>query len=119
MPSIKRIAIRTALIAALGAAALTGGSSTAFADAQYWNYKCDDGRACVYVKSTGQVWNIEHCGLTGLHDYFNYAQAHGNAFQIVYGPTPTYPRERYDFVPQWSQRLLGGELLATAVYVYC
>jgi hypothetical protein len=119
MPSIKRFAVRIALTAALGAAALTGGSSTAFADAQYWNYKCDDGRACVYHKTSGQAWNIEHCGITGLGDYYRYAMAHGNAFTIYYDKDYHHPFGAEDYVAPWSQRSLDGEMRANSVYVYC
>ncbi|MEU7741944.1 hypothetical protein [Nonomuraea sp. NPDC049158] len=91
MPSIKLIAIRAALAVTLGAAALVSGAGAASAGAQYWNYKCDDGRACVYQKISGQVWNIEHCGITGLHDYYRYAMAHGNAFTIYYDPNYWHP----------------------------
>lgn len=113
MSSIKRLALRAALAATIGAAVLTGGSSPASANAQYWSDRCDSGRACIWVQSSGRVWNVDSCGLTGLGDYFVHARAQGNAFRIQYGPT------RYDYVAAWTERPLDGVWRASSVYVYC
>ncbi|MBE1470664.1 hypothetical protein [Kibdelosporangium phytohabitans] len=77
---------RAALAAALGTAALVSGPGVASAgdvQPQYWSTKCDDGRACV-SKVSGDTWNIEKCGVSGLNDYFGWAKSHGNAFTIYF-----------------------------------
>ncbi|KAB8188145.1 hypothetical protein [Microbispora catharanthi] len=126
MPSIGQFAVRAVLAATLGATVLTSGSSTAFADdvqPEFWNYRCEYGRACVFQRDTGQVWNIEWCGNTGLHDYYNYAKAHGNAFKIFYEPIKNeYGRvvaQHWDYVAPWTERMLAGKELAIYVQVYC
>lgn len=84
--SITRFTSRVALAAALGAAALVSGPSMASAaDVQplYWSNKCDAGRACV-SKVSGDTWNIEKCGVSGLNDYFGWAKSHGNPFTIYF-----------------------------------
>lgn len=116
MRSTKRSAVSTTLAAALGTAALVGGPSTAAAadvEPQYWNYRCDYGRACVTQSVTAEVWNIEWCGLTGLNDYFSHASAHGNPFRI------NYVGGAWDYVAAWTNRPLDGRLRAVSVVVYC
>ncbi|SDC34237.1 hypothetical protein SAMN05216174_1011087 [Actinokineospora iranica] len=112
--SVKKVGSRMALATALGAAAIVGGpgaASAADVQPQYWNYKCDDGRACVYHVN-GDVWNVEHCGVTGLDDFYRYAKAHGNAFTIFYANIPSV------FIPAWSERSVPSSR-ATGVQVYC
>ncbi|MEV3914113.1 hypothetical protein [Streptomyces canus] len=115
MHSVKRVAARTATAIALGAIALTvtpTSASAIEAQPQYKSYKCDDGRACVYDTS-GQVWNMEHCGNNPIYGRFNYAKAHGNSFRVW------YRNNTWDFVPAWSERTLDGGNYVTQVDVYC
>lgn len=84
--SIARFTSRAALAAVLGMAALVSGpgmASAADVQPQYWSNKCDYGRACV-SKVSGDTWNIEKCGVSGLNDYFGWAKSHGNAFTIYF-----------------------------------
>jgi hypothetical protein len=112
--SIRTFGSRTALAVAFGVAALVSGPSAASAadiSTQYWNYKCDDGRACVHHVG-GQVWNVEHCGITGLDDYYVHASAHGNPFTVFYA------NGRTAYVPAWTNRTIPSDR-ATGVQVYC
>ncbi|WP_433260922.1 hypothetical protein ACQPZF_25450 [Actinosynnema sp. CS-041913] len=114
MRSIKGIGSRVAMAAALGVAALISGpgvASAADVQPQYWNYKCDHGRACVHHQN-GDVWNVERCGVSGLDDFFRYAKAHGNAFTIYYANHPPV------FIPAGTERAIPSSR-ATGVHVYC
>ena len=110
MQSLKKHVTRTAVALALGVGTLIAGSSTA--SAAYVTYKCDYGRACVY-DSSGQVWNMEHCGNNPIYGSFKYAKAHGNSFRVW------YRNNTWDFVPAWSERTLDGSNRVTQVDVYC
>ncbi|MGQ4332390.1 hypothetical protein [Streptomyces hayashii] len=121
MQSIKRVATRAAMAVALGAtvlAVIPSSASAAEARAQYWNYKCDDGRACVYHVD-GNVWNVEGCGVSGLNDYYDYAKAHGNTFRIWqerhYNPAITYSTT----VQPWTEVSLDSYDRAYRVQVFC
>ncbi|MFI6662479.1 hypothetical protein ACIBL8_44030 [Streptomyces sp. NPDC050523] len=107
---------RTAVAAALGAAALISGPGTASAagmHAQYWTDRCDYGRACLY-REDGNVFNAGHCGSTaGLFYRFDYAKANGNSFTVY------YQDGRWDFVAAWSERILDVTNIVTQVNVHC
>ncbi|HEY1157820.1 MAG TPA: hypothetical protein VGE95_16225 [Arthrobacter sp.] len=120
MQSIKKVAIRTAMAVALGAAALTvtpSSASAAQAQPQFWNYRCEYGRACVY-HTDGNVWNIEQCGVSGLNDYYNYAKAHGNSFRIFL-KQERLGYYKYVDVPAWSEASLPSDWRAYRVQVFC
>ncbi|GHD52095.1 hypothetical protein [Streptomyces galbus] len=119
MQSIKRVATRTAMAVALGATVLAvvpSSASATEAQVQYWTYKCDDGRACVY-HTDGNVWNIEGCGVSGLNDYYNYAKAHGNSFRIFLTNGPG-GYKTVD-VPAWTEASLPSDWRAYRVQVFC
>ncbi|WP_406163827.1 hypothetical protein OG806_48120 [Streptomyces sp. NBC_00882] len=116
MQLLKKHVTRTAVALALGVGTLIGGSSTASAanvHPQYWNYKCDDGRACIYAARRDDVWNADGCGHNYVHDYYDYAKAHGNKFRVW------YVDGRWDMIPAWSERTLDGNNLIRDVEVYC
>lgn len=122
MQSIKRLATRTAMAVALGVATLTvapSSASAAEAQPQFWNYRCEYGRACVYHVD-GNVWNVEQCGVSGLHDYYDYAKAHGNSFRIWFQDRFEDPEEFID-VPAWTEKALPSDVdhLAYRVQVFC
>ncbi|MFE9812611.1 hypothetical protein [Streptomyces sp. NPDC005548] len=111
----KKHITRAAVALALGVGTLMGGSSSASAadvHPQYWNYKCDEGRVCIY-HITGQVWNADGCGANPVHDYYNYAKTHGNSARVW------YKDYTWDLIPAWSERTLDGHKLAIGVDVYC
>ncbi|MET9628882.1 hypothetical protein ABZX92_15600 [Lentzea sp. NPDC006480] len=112
--SIKAFAGRAALAVALGVAALIGGTGAASASdfqTQYWSDHCDYGRACVHHVN-GSVWNVEHCGVTGLDDYYRHASAHGNPFTVFYKDGSSV------YVAAWTNRTIPAKL-ASGVQVYC
>ncbi|MFD6293831.1 hypothetical protein ACFWFU_03235 [Streptomyces sp. NPDC060235] len=115
MQLLKQYVTRTAVAFALGAGMLVGGSSTASAadvHPQYWNYKCDYGRACIYDVD-GRVFNADGCGNNPIRDFFHYAKAYGNSFRVWYRDNT------WDLVPAWSERTLDGATLTAKVEVYC
>ncbi|SDW36540.1 hypothetical protein SAMN05421504_101392 [Amycolatopsis xylanica] len=122
MQSITKLGTRTAMAVAVGAAALISAPSSASAteaQPQFWNYRCNDDRACVYHVD-GQVWNIEGCGVSGLDDYYNYAKAHGNSFRIyLEDRQTTYPMTYSVDVPAWSEKALDSRDRAFRVQVFC
>ncbi|MEV5796035.1 hypothetical protein [Streptomyces sp. NPDC052192] len=123
MQSIKRFMARTAMAVALAAAALSAAPNSASAveaHPQFWNYKCDDGRACVY-HTDGNVWNIEGCGVSGLNDHYNYAKAHGNSFRIWFKDARNGAPWGFVDVPAWTEVSLASEVgkLAYRVQVFC
>jgi len=96
-------------------AAPSQAASTVPALPTYWNYGCDYGHACLRhrIPVENSYWNVETCGDSGLHDYFDYAIAYGNPFTVY------YQDGRWDYVAAWSQRKLDGTNLATMVHVQC
>ncbi|GHE35232.1 MULTISPECIES: hypothetical protein [Streptomyces] len=115
MQLLKKHVTRIAVALALGTGTLIGGSGTASAadvHPQYWNYKCDYGRACIYSIS-GQVWNADQCGVNPVNGVYNYAKAHGNSFRVWYQDWT------WDVVTAWSERTLDGGNVVTEVQVYC
>lgn len=113
--SIARFTSRAALAAALGMTALVSGPGVASAgevQLQYWSDKCDYGRACV-SKATGDTWNIEKCGWSGLNDYFGWAQSHGNPFTIY------FENGSRVHLWAWDSRSFPSNTLAKLVNVEC
>jgi hypothetical protein len=96
-------------------AAPSQAASTVPAVPSYWSYGCDYGHACLRhrVPVENSYWNVENCGDSGIHDYFNYAIAYGNPFTVY------YQNGKWDYVGAYSQRTLDGTNLATMVHVYC
>jgi hypothetical protein len=112
----KALACATMAASTIGLfAAPSQAASTVPALPTYWNYGCDYGHACLRHRITveNSFWNVENCGDSGLHDYFNYAIAYGNGFTVY------YQNGKWDYVAAWSQRTLDGTNLATMVRVYC
>ena len=99
-------------LAAAAALVLPAGSASADpVQTQYWSNKCDPGRACVHHVN-GSVWNVEHCGVTGLNDFYRHASAHGNPFTVFYANGTSV------YVPAWTNRQIPSSR-ATGVHVYC
>ncbi|MET7830588.1 hypothetical protein ABZT23_38750 [Streptomyces sp. NPDC005386] len=114
MQLLKKHVCRIAVALALGAGTLVGGSSTASAAVhpQYWNNKCDYGRACIY-DTDGRVFNADGCGNNPIRENFDYAKAYGNSFRVW------YRNNTWDLVPAWSERTLDSSNLTAKVEVYC
>lgn len=116
MQPISRFKARaTALATAVGATVVLA-SSPASAAGGFWSGGCQAGRACItlaHYRSGGNIWNLDGCGDHPIQDYYAWAQAHGNPFNVV------YVDGRWDRVNPWSSRELDPHNLVTQVIVLC
>jgi hypothetical protein len=111
---VKTLASATMAASAVGLFAAP--SQAAPVSPAYWKYGCDYGHACLRLARSGvpdDYWNVERCGDSGLHDYFDSTIAYGNGFTVY------YQNGTWDYTAPWSQRRLDPHNLATMVRVHC
>jgi hypothetical protein len=113
MRSIKKIA---AVVTLLAGALVSSASPASAAQYQpnFWDSRCNPGRACIFPATAPGVWNADRCFDNFIPaQSFYYAQADGNPFTVY------YQDGRWDYVNAHSVRPLDANNRVTKVVVWC